>query len=274
MTNAILSSMRNAGKALVGHKLLVLVVIFLQVIFLSVWFGNQVFFQMRVNVQMEDLFTKLQGQLPTDEKLGKNILSGESIVPADFEETTKMYESIVSNVRMFLIIAGVIFVVLNGLVWGTNRLLLSKGFIKYYAKFIAAGAVFFLILVIAFQASIASTDVFAGDIDKTFTTKSYFFIAIFGLVSYFMPIAFSLLGSKSLKETPKATLILGLRKIHYFIGMYAINIILYAIPMAIMILFTDSIIALTAGAVLMLIAMVYARTFTLALVGQLSGSEG
>lgn len=259
MTNIISSSMKTAWDAVRKHKMIFAVILIMQVIFLSAWFANQFYFQQKINEGVVNVMDRVQSNLPPEEKISTAILSGESLVSDDFLDAANLYDSVISDVRLWLIVSAVIFALLNGLVWGFTGKILNRGFVAYYPKFIAASVAYFALIILFFQLALASISVNPAELQNTFTSKSYLFIAASIVVLYFMPVSFSLIANKGLKELPRQTLLIGIKKFPGVLLLYIACILLIAIPMALMIAFTENIYAVISGTVLLILAISYAR---------------
>ena len=269
MTSIILSSLKNSAKAIWKHKLLFLVVLLFQALFLSAWFGNQFYFQKRINDNMMSVMEQVQSEIPTEMNITQSFLSQQSLVSEQFLGAIESYGKIIYDVRMWLIVSAIIFAVFNGLVWGFSNKIVDSRFFLYYWRFVGVSAVYFLIIIAVFQLSVASTNITAEDVGKTFTSASYFFLISVAIILYLMPISFTIIRNRRMREIPKRTFLVGVKKIHYVLAAYLISVLLLAIPIVFVWYLMDNVILLTLGAVFFLITITYARMFIMSLINQL-----
>lgn len=269
MTPIILSALKNAAIAIWKHKFLFLLVILFQALFLSAWFGNQFYFQKRINDNMMSVMEQVGKEIPTEMNITQSFLSQQSLVSEQFLAAIESYGKIIYDVRMWLIVSAIIFAVLNGFVWGFSNKIVDSRFFLYYWRFVGVSAVYFLIIIAVFQLSVASTNITAEDVGKTFTSASYFFLISVAIILYLMPISFTIIRNRRMREIPKRTFLVGVKKIHYVLAAYLISVLLLAIPIVFVWYLMDNVILLTLGAVFFLITITYARMFIMSLINQL-----
>ncbi len=274
MRNIFISSAKNSWKRIMDHKLLSFSIIFLQIIFLGLWFANQLYFQVQINDKLVTVFEKAEKELPSEQNITTGFFSGTPLVSQNFFTIEDDFQELVSLLRNFLIVAAIIFSVVNGVVWtATSGLFVQKKWKEYlqdYGTFVIVSACFFLFLVVVFQASIASLSFETPD---RFTTSTFMFIIVSFIIYYFMNVSFALIGKKSLKELPLATLSIGVKKIIYIILLYCFIFLCYLIPLYLMVTFIEHIFVITLVILLLLLIMFILRVFFIEFVHQLDSGD-
>ncbi|MFC1768785.1 hypothetical protein ACFLZX_03390 [Nanoarchaeota archaeon] len=266
-SNLIFEALKNAWKGVSKNKLLVVLIIVLNLTFLILWFGNSLFFQERVTEGLINITETLDNDLPTDDEITQGIFSGQSLVSDGFVESMEIYESILKDLRMWIIISGILFALIGGLYWSfTNSLFEDGKFFNYYSRFIIVSIVYFLIIIGIFQLVIIN----AGF--KAESSSYIFFIALL-VIGYFMPITNSLLGNMKLKKVVKKTLEIAFGKLPWIILMYLLCGIMIGLPLYLIVLLNsvvDNVFVMIISGLIMLLVMTYVRAFIMSLVNQAS----
>lgn len=132
------------------------------------------------------------------------------------------FSNIIKYVLMLVGSVYIIYVVVQGITWffASRKIMHHKfSFWKYLGKFALFSLMYFIVIMIAIAASLRYS--FATMFEHE-GTASLIFIVVMGIAAYFMFISYALIVKHGIKDTFKKTFVIGIKKAHLVLIMYAL----------------------------------------------------
>ncbi len=222
--NIILKSLKETFSLIRKHKLLILVLFLLQILFFSVLTFTQINYQVAIATNLQSMSQSLDNLALDDETIAQKISEKGDIL--DISGIYASYDKIMETLRILIIVSFLIFAVMNGINWAFTDNLIKKKSIKqfftYLWKFILLALLYGVVILTLLFLFIRTA--FMG----LETGDNPVFIAlllILGLVAfYFMFISFALIGKANLKDIFKKTFKIGIKKAHVILLAYMMNL--------------------------------------------------
>src|SRR3989344_7271141 len=172
-----------------------------------------------------------------------NMLERKNILGDDPLLISRNFNEIVGNFRLYLIYIFILLVFSISVFWAITSKIIHKISLKQLTKiflkiFIVALSYLGLIFIFFFSLLNVSLTGVAEESAKLLTKYVPFFIFSIILV-YFMFVSISLLHETKLKNIVQETLKIGIKKIHYVLAAYLINIFLFIISIFLMYYFIE-----------------------------------
>ena len=272
--NIFWDSLKQSFAAIWRKKSMLLLLSVLQILFFMIFITVSNVYIPKIIEHAKAISDYLTEQKLDDITITENILHQQNILGDDPLSISRNFNAIVSDFRIYLVAIFVLLSVFLSLIWTlTMKIkykLNKKQFNNYFFKtlctsIIYLGLIFWLfysILNISFsQAAFEGAKLFG----------KYIIFFVFSIVlAYFMFISISLLHKIGLKDVVQMTLTIGLKKIHYILGIYFINIFMIILSMFLMAYFVDKIFIIALFSVLLLIfSFVFGRIFMLNVIDRL-----
>jgi len=272
--NIILSSFKESFKAIKKNKMVFLVLFLLQLLFFSLIFFVNLYYQPKIMDSVINVMDYVSKQNPED---GKNILGDDPLM------IHRNYENMVYNLRLLAVWCFFIFVFVNGSIFYLISKLIydkkfnfkicfekyrenTKEFLTYLLKFGIACLIFFL-LIFSFLYSTFKGSLFSM-VNSLGSFNPASLLIAFAL-AYFMYILFSLLY-KVKKNTFKKLFKIGIKKAHIILLAYFINLVIILILfLLITFLIEVNLILITLVILLSILAFVWSKIFLVSVVKKL-----
>lgn len=221
--NIILKSLKETFLLIRKHKLLVLALFVLQVLFFSVLTFLQINHQAIIAGNLESMSEYFDNLNLDDEAIAEKISQKKDVL--DISQVYSNYDEIIKTLRILVIATFLVFAVLNGINWGFTDCIITKKnkkeFFAYLGKFILLAFVYGILILILILLFVGVP--FNLMVEKNIGFNVIFFIL--GLIIlYFMFISFALAGRTKLKDICKKTLQVGIKKARIIFLTYIINI--------------------------------------------------
>ena len=269
MGTIIRSSIKESLFAVWKNKLLFLLILFSQLLFVASIFYISLIYQTRVYENVKAISDYMQQQQLDDISVAKNIIGQKSILGDDPLSISRNFNNAIMNFRLYLIYTFIALIVFMPLLWTMTGKFSSHINLKYFLKnlVIAFG---YLMLIFIFFYSMTNISFSAAAQSSGFVLKYLVFLIMAIVLLYFMYISMSLAKNTELKSILSKTLKIGIKKIHYILAVYFINLILVILSMFLLIYFIDTNFAISALAILLfMFNFIFGRIFMLSVVNKL-----
>src|SRR3989338_5440473 len=259
----IFSSIRESLSAIWKNKLLFLLVLFIQLLFFSALFYVSLVYQTRIYEGTKAISDYMQQQQLDDISVAKNIMQQKSILGDDPLSISRNFNNVILNFRWYLVYTFTILVIFIPLLWTISGKLLGHINLKHFIRNITLSFCY-LILIFIFFYSITNISFSEAAVSSVFVLKYLTFLIAAVVLFYFMFISLSLAKNTELKNIIPKTLEIGIKKIHYMLAAYFINLILVILSLFLLIYFIDKNFAVVVLSVLLFIfSFIFGRIFML-----------
>lgn len=247
--NILINSLKESFISIWRNKSLFLLLFVLQILFFAVFSYTNFKYQTRILENAQAITDYLEKQQLDDAAFASNLLEQKNILGDDPLWISRHFNEIVKSVRLYLINIIVLLILFMSLAWTiTFRLIYEKKFnakaikffiIKFFLKCLVV-IFFYLALIFSFFYSLFNISLTEFAAQGLNLLKQYIPFLVFSLVLiYFMFISISLLYSTELKNLVQKTLTVGIKKIHYVMAAYFINLILFGVSITLLYYFID-----------------------------------
>lgn len=261
--NILITSLKKPFALINKHRNLFALLFVLQFIFFVVMFYVNIHYQTKIMEDAQAIVDILDKQQLTDEDVAMNLLGQGDLI----EESASLYSAsraVAKNVGILAGLSFAIYIILGGLLWAFTDQFTVKKDVKRFFVYIGK----FTVITIAYSIIGFTFMMQAGSGLKDGSPISYLWIGLIPFVFYFAFISYALVGKLSIKEIAKQTFSVGIKKAHYILLVYLINILLIAIiGFAMYLALERMIFLLTLSLILFLLAYVWARLFLIEAIG-------
>ena len=264
--NILLAALTRSFSLIWKNKFWFFVLLALQIAFFSVFGFVNMAYGAKIVESSKAIDDYLSQQQLDEISVAENIMQQKSVLGSDPLSISRNFNEMVKNLRLLLAYSFIVIVFFTSILWAFTYKMIHKisfkKFMKNFAKiFVVSLFCYGLIFTFFYSLSNISLTNAANESSKLFTKYIPFFI--FSVVLfYFMFIAFSLLNEAKLSEIVQKALKTGIRKIHYILGAYFINVLFFAISMVLFGFFLEkNLLVLLASMMLMVFSFVFGRIF-------------
>ena len=264
--NIIVESLKESFLSIWKNKSLFLLLFFLQIAFLIVFSAVNYTYQARMLTSAMAI-TDYLGQQKLDEaSVASNILNQKSILGDDSLSISRNFDSIVKNFRIYLIYIFVLMAFFISTAWSITHKLIHKNSLRnMLSNFLKTFVVliFYLGLIFAFFFSVLNVSFAQIAVEGAKFFAKYVAFLVFSIVLlYFMFISLSLINKEELKDIVQKTLMVGIKKAHYMLPVYSINVLIFLSAFFLFYYFIEiSMIVLFLSLMLIIFSFVFARIF-------------
>lgn len=266
MLKIILNSLKGSFILIWKNKSLFILSLILQLIFFAIFININLKYPTKIlesSVAIADYMSKLELD---DISIASDILEKRNVLGDDPSSISRNYNEIVRNFRYYIGYSFVSIIIFTSISWAIAHKLIHKNNFKQLIKnffkiFIAS--FFYLGLIFSFFYSLASIS-FIGIAaeDTNLFTKYAVFLVFSVILAYFMFVSLALLHKTELKDIVQKTLGIGIKKIHYILSVYFINIFLISISAILFYYFLEkNFFALLLSIILIILGFVFGRIF-------------
>ncbi|MBI2652499.1 hypothetical protein HYX00_03445 [Candidatus Woesearchaeota archaeon] len=217
-------------------------------------------------------------QLKLDEaSVASNVLQQKNILGDEPSSISRNFYDIVKNFRLYLIYTFILLVMFVSINWTITTTLINKknfnklikDFLKiFFASFSYLGLVFYF-----FYSLFNITTFETATMTAKILTKVVPFSIFSIILAYFMFISISLLHKTELKNIIQKTLSIGIKKAHYILSVYFLNVFLFGISIFLFYYFIEkNLFILLLSIMLMIFSFVFGRIFMVNVVEKLEKS--
>ena len=224
------------------------------------------------------MFDYLNQQKLDEVSITQNILQQKSILGDDPLSLSMNLTEIIKNSRIYLTYIFILTLVFTSSMWLiSGNLIHRRSFRKLrnnYSKIFIVSAFYLGIILLFFYSvlNISFTEAAYNSVALFGKYLTFFFISI--ILFYFMFISLSLINKTELTDIVQKTLSIGLRKIHYMLSVYFINIFFISAPLFLLIYFNETGFLIPAFALILIVfGFLFSRIFILNVVEKLNESS-
>ena len=260
----IFSSLKHSFSAIWKNKLWFFLLFALEIIFLAVFGYINTTYGIKIVESSKAIDEYISQQQLDEVSVAENILQQKSILGDNPLSISRNFNEIVRNFRLYLIYSFISLVIFTSASWAFTYRLIHKITLKNLIKNFTNALVissFCYGLIFAFFYSL--TNISLADAEGTKLLAKYIPFFIFSLVlAYFMFVALSLLNNSKLSDIVQKTLRIGIKKIHYVLAAYFLNILFFIFSAFLFFYFLDrNLFLLLMSIFLMIFSLVLGRIF-------------
>ena len=272
--NIILNSLKESFSLIWKNKSLFVLLFILQIIFFAFLININLKYQTKIlenSVAIADYISKLKLD---DASIASAILEKKNIAGDDPSSVSRNYSEIVRSFNLYIFFSFILLIIFISTSWAITNKLIHKGSFRQaiknlYQIFILS--FFYLGLIFLFFYSLFNISIkdLAGDSSKIFAKYTTFLI-FSAILIYFMYVSLSLSRKTELKNIVQKTLEIGIKKVHYILAIYFINIFLFIIlAFLFYYLIEKNFLVLLLSIMLMILSFVFGRIFMVNVIDKL-----
>ena len=273
--NILINSLKESFIAIWRNKLLFALLFAFQIVFftaLSSISYRYVPIMVEKEQAIEDYFSSLKLD---EESVAASILQRKSVLGDDPLSISRNFNELVRNFKIYSFNVFVLLIFFLSVSWGLTHKFLSKssfrnpiiGILKIFAVLLVYLGAIYLFFLSLLDVSFVQL---AGENFKLLI-KYVVFLFFSAVMAYFMLISIALLGKIELREIVQKTLAVGIKKIHYILPIFFVNILLLMVSSALLFyLLEKNLLGLLLSIALLVSSFIFGRIFAIRVIGKLS----
>mgnify|MGYP001614295624 CR=1 FL=1 len=271
----ILSSLKESIVLIWKNKSLFVLLFILQIIFFVVFSLISYKYISKMVESQKAIEDYLSQQNLDEDVVTENILQQKSILGDDPLSISRNFNGIVKNFRIYLASVFISLIAFVALAWTlTSKIINKLNFKQLINSFLKNLIIllFYLGFIFGFFFSLLNISImqFAAESSKFFIKYIVFFVVSI-ILSYFMFISLALTNKTKLKNIVQKTLIIGIKRAHYILSVYFINILLLGTSVFLLYYFIEkNSFILLLSIILLIFSFVFGRIFIINAVGKLT----
>jgi len=274
--NIILNSIKESFSLIWKNKSLFILLFILQIIFFAFFFYMNMSYQTKILESAKAITDYLSQQRLDEASVASSILEQKSILGDDPLLISRNFNEIVKNFRLYLIYIFLLLILYISISWViTNKLVHNINFKKLAKHFfkIFIALLFYLGFIFLFFFSLFNISFTGIAAESSKLLAKYVPFLIFSIIlAYFMFVSLALLHNTESKNIVQKTLVVGIKKFHYVLAVYFINILLFGMSISLLYYFIEkNLFILLLSILLMIFSFVFGRIFMVKVVEKLSG---
>ena len=212
-----------------------------------------------------------------EDAVTENILQQKSIFGGDPLSISRNFNDTVKNFRIYLIYIFILLIVFISISWALTFKIINKTNLKQFINIFSKNIIillFYLGLIFLFFFSLLNISITQLAQQSSMLFIKYFiFLVISIILAYFMFISLSLINHVELNNIVQKTLSIGIRKIHYVLSAYLINLFLLGTSIILLYYFIEkNSFILLLSIILLIFSFVFGRIFIINVVEKLKKS--
>ena len=272
--NIILNSLKESFTLIWKSKSLFVLLFILQIIFFIIFFYINLTYQTKIIQSSNEIFEYLSKQKLDELSVSDNLLQQKNILGDDPLIISRNFNEILKNFRFYLVYVFILLIFFISLSWTlTNKLTHKTNFRQLTKLFfrIFVMLLFYLGLIFLFFFSLLNIPLSElASVTSQLLTKYVPFLIFLIILLYFMFISIALLYKIKSKNVVQKTLLIGIKKAHYVLAVYFINIFLFTISIFLLYYFIEkNLFILLLSIILMIFSFVFGRIFMVNVVEKL-----
>lgn len=272
--NIILESLKNSLVSIWKNKSLFAFLFALQIIFFTIFSFVNYHYQTKMVESSQAIYEYLN-ELKFDEaSITNDILQQKSILGDDPLMIGRNFNDILKNFRIYMAYVFSLLIAFLSISWALTNKFIGKINFRQLANILLRNFIillFYLGLIFLFLFSLLNISIMQLTTESSpFFAKFVIFIMVSIILSYFMLVSLSLAGKTGLKDIVQKTLAVGVKKAHYILVVYSINIMLLSFSLFLLFYFLEkNTLILFLSIILILFGFVFGRIFTISVVDKL-----
>ncbi|MBI2658709.1 hypothetical protein HYX05_01225 [Candidatus Woesearchaeota archaeon] len=242
--NIILISLKESLASIWKSKSLFFLLFIIQIAFFVAFSAVNLTYQTRILENTKAITDYLSKQSLDEASATDAVLQQKNVLGDDPLMISRNFDEIVKNFRIYLVYTFVLLIFFMSAAWAITHRLLKKISLRQltgiFLKIIVV-LLFYLGLIFGFFFSLLNVSItqLAEQSSMLFAKYSVFLIVSI-ILAYFMFISISLVNHIKLKNIIQKTLVIGIRKAHYVLSVYFINLFLLFVSMSLLYYFIEN----------------------------------
>ena len=274
MLKTISASLKDSFKLIWKNKSLAVLLLILQLIFFAIFISINLKYQTKIlesSVAIADYMSKLELD---DISIASDILEKRNVLGDDPSSISKNYNEIAKNFKLYMAYIFILLIIFLSISWTITlksiyKINLKLAIHNLFKIFIVL--LFYLGSIFLFFFSLFNVSFSQIASESAFLTKYYVFFVFSMILAYFMFVSLALLHKTELKDIVQKTLAIGIRKAHYILSAYFINIFLFGSSVVLFSYFIEkNFFVLFLSIVLIILSFVFGRIFMIKVVDNLT----
>lgn len=262
--NIIFGSLKSSLTLIWKNKLWFMLLFILEILFFAILSVLGYNYQTKIVEHSNAIFEYISNLKLDEAAVAENILQKKNLLGDDPLLISREFNEVLKNFRLLLLSVFISLLVFLSFAWAmTSKVVYRFSYKKaamLYSKIFAI-LLFYLGLIFAFFYYLLNLSLSQIILQTSMLlTKYILFIVISTALLYFMFISLSIAHKTELKNIAQKTLVVGIRKVHYVLSVYAINLFLLALSFIIFFkFFEQSIFVLFFSTILLIFSTVFGR---------------
>ncbi|MBI2101694.1 hypothetical protein HYT53_03700 [Candidatus Woesearchaeota archaeon] len=275
MPKIIYNSLKESFALVWKNKLMFFLMLALQAGFFAAMFQISYIYVPKMIESQRAIDEYLSSLRLDEESVASSILEQKSILGDDPLLISRNFNEIVKNFRIYLVYIFILPILFMSIEWAvvhkvihkTSLNQLTRNFLKIFVISLA-----YLGLVFIFFYSLLNIPITGiAEVSAKLLTKYVPFLILSIILAYFMLVSIALAQKTELKNVIQRTLIIGIKKIHYILAVYFINIFLFFMSAFLLYYFMEkSVLIMPMSIILILSSLVFGRMFMAKVVEKLA----
>lgn len=271
----IINSLRESLSSIWKNKSWFVLLFLMQILFLVILFLVSYHYQNRIVQSANEILNYISQQKLDEASATDAILQQKNILGDDPLMISRNFNEIVKNFRIYLIYIFVLLIVFISMAWSITHKMLHKNNFKQLIKNFLKNLVvllFYLGLIFGFFFSLLNISLtqLAQQNSMLFIKYSVFLLVSI-ILAYFMFISLALIIKTEFKNIVQKTLVIGIKKVHYILSVYFINIFLFALSIFLLLYFIEkNLFVSLLSLLLMIFSFVFGRILMVGVVEKLN----
>jgi len=274
MLKTISASLKDSFKLIWKNNSLFVLLLVLQIIFFAFLININLKYQTKIlesSVAIADYMSKLELD---DVSIASGILEKRNVLGDDPSSISRNYNEIVKNFKLYLIYMFILSIIFISINWAITYKLIYKDYLKRIIKNLFKISIvlsFYLGLIFLFFFSLFNISFSQIASEGASFTKYYVFFVFSMVLIYFMFVSLALLHKTELTNIVQKTLGIGIKKIHYILSVYFINIFLFGSSITLFYYFIErNFFVLMLSIMLIIFSFVFGRIFMIKVVDNIT----
>ncbi len=272
--NIILSSLRESFSLIWKNKSWIVFLAVIQIGFFAVIFKFSNIYLPKVLENAKAMSNYISNQNFDEASMTERVLQQQDILGEDPMALTRYFEGVIKNFRIYLAYLFIFILIFSSFLWSithkiTHKIGLRQLTKNFYSIFIVL--LFYLGLIFLFFYLLLNISFSQAVLQGSKIFMKYIPFLIFSIIlAYFMFVSLALSSKSEIKELVQKTLTIGIKKVHYILLVYFINILLFILSIFLMAYFIDrNFFVVVLALILFMFSFVFARIFIVSVVNKL-----
>ncbi|MBI2654963.1 hypothetical protein HYX06_00880 [Candidatus Woesearchaeota archaeon] len=278
MRSVIIISLKESISLIWKSKSWLLALVIIQIGFFAAVFMVSNAYLPKVLENAQSMSAYISAQNFDEASMTERVLQQKDILGEDPAALTKYFDGVVENFRIYLVYIFVFILVFSSLLWSmthkiTDKLNLKQSMRNFYI--ILAILLFYLGLIFLFFYLLLNISFSEAVLQGSKIFIKYAPFLVFSVIlAYFMFISLALPHKGEIKQVVQKTLAVGIRKAHYILAVYSINLLLAVLFIFLMAYFIDrNFFIVILSIISFIFSFVFARIFIASVVKNLESIE-
>ena len=273
--NLIFASLKESFNLMRKNKSFFILLFVLQVLFFVIFSVINYNYQTKIIENAKAITNYLSNQKLDEVSATSNILQQKNILGDDPLMISRNFNEIIKNFRIYLIYLFILLIFFISIAWALTSKIINKLNFKQLINIFLKNLIillFFLGLIFGFFFSLLNISIIQlAEESSQFFLKYIIFVFFSIILLYFMFVSFSLTNKTELKNIVQKTLSIGIRKAHYVLSVYFINMFLLVTSVFLLYYFIEkNPFILLFSIILLIFSFIFGRIFIINIIEKLT----